>query len=418
MSVPHLLRPRSDADRPEIALLVWCGRSQVAAHTSRIEALLREEIDWTYLVRSALAHGMSPLLARALGQVSSGVPEEIQEAFREHLRDNQARNHELVRVLTDLLESLETRGVAAIPFKGPVLGAVAYGDPLVRRAGDLDILAREHDLSVVCQTLTESGFRELTERTTGRPLTAAEDRAYRRYQCEYAFVRESDQVVVEPHWAIAPRAVAIALDYSGLWARAKPVLTLGRKILSLADEDLLVLLSVHGAKHEWAQLRWVCDLAGLIERHPRIDLESALARARDQGCGRMLLVGLGLAHRLLGMELLPVILRQLERDRTSLALVDQVAHRLFQEGPPMDNFGRVTSFLVRVRERSSDRLRYVVRTVATPRIEHMRLVSLPPWLHGLYVPIKLLFDYLLPPLWRVTKHARQLGRGLTRKRPA
>ena len=72
-----LPRPQSDAVRPEIALLLWCGRPQIAAHASRIEALLREEIDWTYLVRSALAHGMSPLLARALGQVSSGIPDEL-----------------------------------------------------------------------------------------------------------------------------------------------------------------------------------------------------------------------------------------------------------------------------------------------------------------------------------------------------
>ena len=108
--------------------------------------------------------------------------------------------------------------------------------------------------------------------------------------------------------------------------------------------------------------------------------------------------------------------RELERDRTALALVDHVGHRLFQDGPPADTHGRLTGFLLRVRERSGDRLRYVVRTVTTPEIEHMRLVSLPPWLHGLYVPIKVLCDYFLFPLWRVTKRARQLGSGVARRR--
>jgi len=192
---------------------------------------------------------------------------------------------------------------------------------------------------------------------------------------------------------------------------------LGREILNLAHEDLLVLLSIHGSKHEWAQLRWICDLAALIERQPQIDLESALARARAQGCGRMLLVGLGLTARVLGMELLPIIRRELAGDRTALALVEHVVHRLFQEGPPADTHGRVTGFLVRVRERSGDRLRYVVRTVTTPEIEHMRLLSLPSWLHGLYVPIKVLCDYLLFPLWRVTKHPWQRGRGGARRPP-
>ena len=40
--------------------------------------------------------------------------------------------------------------MAAIPFKGPVLSAVAYGDPLLRRAGDLDIL-------VNCAGITRDG---------------------------------------------------------------------------------------------------------------------------------------------------------------------------------------------------------------------------------------------------------------------
>ncbi len=410
------LPPPSDAVRPEVELLLCCGQPRVASRLSRIEALLREEIDWTDLVRMALAHGVSSLLARGLGQVCSGVPEEIQEALREHLSDNRARNLELARVLVDLLGVLDEHGAAAIPFKGPVLGAVAYGDFSLRRAGDLDIFVRRDDLSIVCQTLAASGFRELTECRTGRPLSAAEDAAYRRYQCEYAFVRESDRVVVEPHWAIAPKAMAVPLDYPDLWARARPAFMFGREILSFAHEDLLMLLTIHGAKHEWAQLRWICDLAALIERHPRIDLESALARAWDRGCGRMLLVGLGLTRRVLGTELLPPILRHLDGDRTALALVNRVASRLFRKGPMADTWGRVTTFLIRVRERPLDRARYVVRTIATPRIDHVRLVSLPPWLHGLYVPIKLLHDYLLLPLWHVTKHVRTFVRGFALSR--
>ncbi len=398
-------------------LLACCGRPKVAASASRIEALLREEIDWTYLVRMALVHGMSPLLARAMDQVSTGIPEEIQEALRNHLEDNRARNRELARVLGGLLGALEEQGVAAIPFKGPVLGAVAYGDFTLRRAGDLDILIRIDDVSTVCQTLWASGFREFTEYRTGRPLSAAENAAYRRHQCEYAFVRESDGVVVEPHWAIAPPAVAMALDYLALWARARPEPVLGRQILSLAHEDLLLLLSIHGSKHEWAELRWICDLAGLIERHPRIDLETGLARARDQGCGRMLLVGLGLSRRVLGTEFPPSILRHLDGDGIAGALVKQITDRLLRGDRAPDASDRVSKFLIRVRERKLDRLRYVARTLVTPRIEHMRLVTLPTGLHGLYVPIKLAYAYLLLPLWRVGRYMRALvGSSVPRRR--
>src|SRR5215468_7915082 len=198
--------------RPEIELLVCSARAQVADAASRIAALLREEIDWTYLVRMALAHGMSPFVARALGRASTGVPDEIQEALRDHLEDNRVRNRTLARVLVEILDTLEDQGVVAIPFKGPVLGALAYGDFSLRRAGDLDLLVQSNDVATVCRTLAASGFREFTEYRTGRPLSAAEEALHRRHQCEYAFIRESDGIMVEPHWAIAPATILVRLD--------------------------------------------------------------------------------------------------------------------------------------------------------------------------------------------------------------
>jgi hypothetical protein len=416
MSIPDL-RVSSSGVRPEIELLACCGRVQVADPVSRIAALLREEIDWTYLVRMTLAHGMSPFLARALDQVSTGIPREIQEALRDHLEDNRVRNRKLARVLVEVLDALEDQGVMAIPFKGPVLGAIAHGDFSLRRAGDLDILVRDDDVSTVCRTLAASGFREFTEYQTGRPLSAAEHAMHRRYQCEYAFIRESDGVVVEPHWAIAPAAVPVALDYSALWGRARPEPMFGRQILSLALEDLLVLLSIHGSKHEWAEIRWICDLAGLIERQPRIDLDAALARARDQGCGRMLLVGLGLSRRVLGTKLPPSILWHLDGDGTATALVKRITDRLFRGERVPDGVDRVSMFLIQVHERKLDRVRYVIRTLATPRIEHMRLVALPPWLWGLYVPLKLVYSCLLIPLWRGVKRARALAPSSALRQP-
>jgi len=357
----------------------------------------------------ALAHGMSPFVARALGRASTGVPDEIQEALRDHLEDNRVRNRTLARVLVEILDTLEDQGVVAIPFKGPVLGALAYGDFSLRRAGDLDILVQSNDVSTVCRTLAASGFREYTEYQTGRPLSAAEEAAHRRHQCEYAFIRASDGVMVEPHWAIAPAAIPVTLDYPALWSRAQREPRFGRQILSLALEDLLLVLSMHGSKHEWAEIRWICDLVGLIERHPRIDLDTALARARDHGCGRMLLVGMGLGRRVLGTELPPSILRQLDEDRTATALVTRITDRLLRGQRVPDSPDRVSMFLIRVHERKLDRVRYVIRTLATPRIEHMRLIVLPPWLRGLYVPLKLVHSYVLIPLWRGARRARALA---------
>jgi hypothetical protein len=52
---------------PEAELLLCGARSRMTANmAARIEALLRESLDWEYLLRVANRHGLGPLLYRQL----------------------------------------------------------------------------------------------------------------------------------------------------------------------------------------------------------------------------------------------------------------------------------------------------------------------------------------------------------------
>jgi len=403
--------PHVEAPRPEIDILLGCARSHLdGLDASRIASLLEGSIDWTYLVRTALFHRVSPLLAHHLQGSEFAVPEDVRAALRLHLDDNRQRTSALVAVLFELLDALGSRQIAAIPFKGPTLGAVAYGDPGLRRAGDLDVLIREEQARTVVDVLRERGFIN-----TDRAMTSDEDRMYRRYQCEYAFVREADSVVVEPHWAIAPKTMAVPLDYAGMWQRAQPRPLDGRPVAMLALEDLLLVLCVHGSKHEWTELRWISDVAELVGRRPELDLDEALRRARAGGSARMLLLGLGLARALFGTEVSPLVRGALEADRTATSLVAQVVGRLFGERRDVRPPSRVTRFRVRMRERVRDRAAYVLRTVATPTVEYRRMVRLPRWLDTLYIPIWLLHDYAVLPGWGTARRLGRIGQRLGRR---
>jgi glycosyltransferase involved in cell wall biosynthesis len=401
-----------------IDLLLACLRETVDPSRALAATLVTPDIDWTVLVRTALSHGVTPLLAHVLDRVASDrVPGDIREAFRSHFDDNRARTDLLVGELITLLDVLAARGVIAIPFKGPSLGALAYGNPYLRRAGDLDLLVRTADLDVVCRALAEAGYREATERETGQALSAAEHAAYRRYQCEYAFVRVVDGLVVEPHWAIAPATWALPLDHERFWARRRTVALADRDVPGLALEDLLLVLSIHGAKHQWTELRWICDLAALIAREPAIDWRDALDRARAQRSERMLLLGLGLAARVLGARLPALAQGRLDADGVARALVDDVAARLFRPefraAPP----SRLNRFHFRVREHAADRLRYAVKTITTPNVEqHIRPMRLPAGWSLLQLPAKLAHDYAALPLWRLARSLARLGGRLVRSR--
>lgn len=54
-------------DSPEVPLLLSCVGIHVDAHgAEQIKFLFHESIDWTYLIQTALQHGVMPLLYRAL----------------------------------------------------------------------------------------------------------------------------------------------------------------------------------------------------------------------------------------------------------------------------------------------------------------------------------------------------------------
>jgi hypothetical protein len=283
--------------------------------------------------------------------------------------------------------------VAAIPFKGPVVARLAYGDPALRRYGDLDILVREKDAAAACDALAALGFRG-----TGT-LSPAQLRAFRRYSGQ-DIVFKGD-VAVEPHWALAPRTLSLRIDYAGLWTRAREIDLDGQPVFCFGPEDLVTVLGLHGSKEQWTRLLLIADLAHMIAASPPLDWPALLARAKTQGFLRMVLIGLILAGEAVALP--AAAEAAIAADPTARMLAEHAASRLFEADRPQESIYALSSFRRRMRERAGDRWRYVLRTVTTPRDMHYSIVRLPDALFFLYAPVKLVHDYLLLPFWRSGK---------------
>jgi hypothetical protein len=67
-------------------------------------------------------------------------------------------------------------------------------------------------------------------------------------------------------------------------------------MMTLAPEDDLLILAIHGGKEMWWRLNWACDIAAFNESHPKLDWIAILERARAQGCLRMVLLAMSLAR--------------------------------------------------------------------------------------------------------------------------
>ncbi len=76
----------------------------------------------------------------------------------------------------------------------------------------------------------------------------------------------------------------------------------GQVVKSFSTDDLLFSLCVHGSRHIWERLSWICDVAELIKRQ-QLNWPALMDRAIKTDCERMFYLGLFLAERLLGASL-------------------------------------------------------------------------------------------------------------------
>ncbi|MEQ1758118.1 MAG: nucleotidyltransferase family protein [Vicinamibacterales bacterium] len=396
-------------ERLEVDLLLACARPRFdPTSNARVAEIITAGVDWTELVALALRHGVAPALLTAFAEPSSQplVPAEIQTALTQY-RDAAREQHAyLATELHAILSALADEGISALPFKGGLLAEMLYGDLGQRQPGDLDFLVQPHHVSRACDVLVARGYRDAY--ATAVPMTAVQHGLYRRYQCEYRFIRDHDGVVVEPHWALAASMLGIDLDYAAQFSRARRATFAGVPVSTHAPEDLLLLLCVHGAKHEWERLCWIRDVATMLERSADIglDVDLALARAREQGCARLLLLGVEVAHRLLAAPLSTSLGDAISNDRGVGPLADDITKRLFVDDRPELTHVWVRWFPFKMHERVPNRAKYVARTLLLPRREHIEMLALPAALAWLYYPLRWGHDYVALPLWILTRPLR------------
>ncbi len=367
----------------ELELLLLCARRNLSAdRAQRARELLEQPLDWRRLIDQGRGHGLLPLLywhgTRTLAQE---LPQEIAQQLHDHYRANAARNLLLIDELFKIVELLGGSGIPVVPFKGPALAEQLYGDAALRECVDLDILLRARDVPEAIRRLNFAGY------TQGPKLTAVQQNAFLTTQYEYAFLSPAG-ILVELQWRIAPQYFSLALPEENYWGRIQSATICGRKVNQLSCEDLLLLLSFHGGKHGWEKLIWLADVAELIAAHPQLDWDYVLNGARRAGGLRMLLLGAALARKFLGVALPKDLEQPLAKDRAVPPIADGITRNVLRGEQP--TYVKSQLYLLRVRERWQDRLRYAVRFTFTATPMELEMADFPRPFFFLYRCLRVL----------------------------
>jgi hypothetical protein len=326
-------------------LLLRCARSVVEADAaSGVEALVRRDFSWDRFLHRVTHHRVTPLAFHGLKRLRNpAIPDSVLRELGNACNAIAARNLFLTRELIGLVDWLEGEHIAVLPYKGPTIAYLAYGNIALRQFGDLDVLVSARDYGRARDLFLARGHR-LTD----------------DWGWECSLTDENRSVTTDLHVGLAPAQFPTGLGFDRLWERRQVVPMAGGKLSTLSAKDLLIILCVQLIKDAWGisalRLAKACDIAELLRSNVRIDWNYIFRETRRTGCRRMLQIALTVAGELLGAPMQLPGLAAPDGSRTS-RLVDHVVSRIFEDGQiPFPGLMSRQRFHFDVRERWRDKL--------------------------------------------------------------
>ncbi len=392
---------------PEQEIMLLCARAQMDADAKdRICILLRNGLNFDELVANADQNGIAPVLHESILEIAPDlISPEQHRLLKATVRATVANAMGLAGELVRVYRRFEAAQIPVIPYKGPVLATLAYGNVARRDFTDLDIILQQCHIPEATALLQTAGYLPQFD------LREAHVADNQFAPGQYPFVLVGDGVHVELHTERTLRYFPAPLDFQELNGRLIEVEIAGQPMRTFSTEDTLLLLCVHGAKHFWERLLWILDVAKLITTQ-QVDWALLKRIAAKTKSSRVLLLGLYLAHELLGASLPPEVLQDALRDRHVLWLAGKVREQYVGAGEPGDGVWPRAVFRFRSCDSFGQGVRQMLRLTMSPTESDREAVRLPRLLAPLYVlvrPWRLVREYGLGAKRRL-KPAHKTGK--------
>jgi Uncharacterised nucleotidyltransferase len=358
------------------------------ADSRQIHLLAKGIGDWDLLIRLADEHRVLPMLYQRMAEISAAVPPDAMDRLRAEYNCNMLHSMANAAELIAVLKAFDDAGTPAMPFKGVVLAASVYHDLTARAAGDLDLIIHERDLKIATAILQERGY-ELSMPVLADGRTTDPD----PYECH--FERQVDGRVLELRWRLdltQPRfRRTLGMDW--VWPSRRTAKLAGAEIPAMSPEMTLLVLCMHGSKHAWSRLLWICDVARLLDCTPDLDWKEVTREAGRSGLWRSLALGVLLAHRVAYATVPRTALERFQSDTAANKLAHHIEENLI-DAPGSTPMGRVPYNVQLLGFR--DRMSLVLSLdYFRPNERDRAVLSLPRPFHALYYvirPFRILWD--------------------------
>ncbi|MDF1701904.1 MAG: nucleotidyltransferase family protein [Planctomycetota bacterium] len=348
------------------------------------ETLARRGGDWTHLLRRVQHEALVPHLAALLERLPSDcVPTDARAALRARLVAHSARCLLSIQQLISSMKALEAAGIEVLTFKGPVLGQLAFGDPLARAYVDVDLLVGRSDRHRAATILARLGY---TPEWPVAPGAAS----FLRHSCSVA-LKHDRAGDLDLHWGLSTPLMPFALDRTGLGSRTRVIEVGDYPARTMGCEDTLLHACVHAARDDWIYWRAHADVAALLSRAESLNWPLLQRLARQTGTTRMLRIGLLLAMFRARATLPSAITTWARSDPQAVALAIDYQATLDAGRPALQGTRRRIVRAAGLRERVGDKVLVVAGALARAS-EPRAAETWAPWTWPIRRPLRLLRD--------------------------
>lgn len=319
----------------EFSFLLAClNREDLFPQQYSSDIQTSNEFDWPYFLRLARFHKVVPLIYQRLKNAGANqVPSYVLSTLRQQSCAIALKNTFHIQELIQVLDMFARYQIPVIPFKGPTLTQMVYGNMGMRPFCDLDLWVRKQDFDTSLKLLIDAGYQSPYLRQTWRRskffkwinsfhcgVMAHELPLGRKQQERHLFIDLHRQI-----------SKYFQISFDEILRRSKPITLQGNTVMSLGAEDSLLIMCVHGSQDGWNKLQSICDVAFILKSHPQLNINEVVFRSKEAYCTRRLLLGLSLTAKFFEIHLPAEVHQLISQDRGVLLLINDVLTRLAQQ---------------------------------------------------------------------------------------
>lgn len=385
----------------EQELVLLCSRTELKSEQiNRVSFIISLMPDWDYVLGISYRNGVLPLVSKnLLNNFVLSIDSETKNKIGEFYNEHTLQNIYITGKLIEVIKMLDSAGIPSLPFKGPTLAMQIYKNLSLRQFVDLDLLVQPKHFDASVKLFLENGFQTYAETDLKKSNALFINR-----KKDIGLVSEDEKVRIELHWKLSGSFFALPFELKELWNRLEKTNLGGCEINALPFNDLFVYLCLHGARHGFERLGWICDLCELIKSEKEIDWQSVRDHAKNHGCGKTVELGLLLAYELFGIKTSYPDWEQIEQDEILKKIVARIRKKIFTKEFNSTEIGDWYLYHLMLKEKKTDQIKlhlhyifWYLKLALKPNTVDRSIFHLPPVFYPLYYilrPTRLLLNYL------------------------